>query len=678
MDSRDRACLFPSNYRAFPSKNGDNIASFFKRPNKKFGRRRGAFEPDIIPGCPRAAQRRPHETDSRNPRLRNLPAFCRPSPGPRLPEGSRPRQGVRGVPHLKPGRSGEDPRKDGGQGRRRRAGPVPGDLGGRRGEGGEEVPPLPGLLGEVPLQRTGHPDERHGEPDRLAVHGSQPRRRLRDSARRRDRRRQPPGEEKGDRIRRPGLPLVKKAPRRDQAGRGERPPGRLLRTGLLPEQQSRLGREGPLHRLREEGVREAPRGRLRREEAPRRPVQDGRGGGDRETCRKARHPGDAGDGAARRTGDQWLHAGGCAAAAPGGDMTRRGGDPRMKGRILPFASASVALLFLLLASAAPSPGSDEGPRLYPVVRGGKWGYIDNAGKVAIEPQFAAAFHFSDGLAPVQVGSGKEGKRGYIDRTGKVVIPPQFDWAGNFREGLANVRIGDRMGYIDRTGKAVVPITYTGNYPISDGLGMVVDSSYRFGFVDRSGKVVIPPKYESAFGFSEGLAVAVTKGKGRYIDRKGKVVLDTPRFDAVMPFFEGRAIAMIADRWGFIDNTGKVAVETKWDGAFPFSDGLAAVNKGGKFKQIPTPHIEGGKWGFVDPSGKVAIEPAFDFVRKFTEGMCPVMEKRKWGYIGRDGKFVIPPRFDEAEEFQGVLARVKVGKKIGYIGKTGRYVWEPSE
>src|SRR3990170_3886399 len=197
---------------------------------------------------------------------------------------------------------------------------------------------------------------------------------------------------------------------------------------------------------------------------------------------------------------------------------------------------AVFLLLSLLLAPIPSPG-EEDSRLYPVVVAGKWGYIDNAGKVAIEPQFAAAFHFSAGLAPVQVGLGKEGKRGYIDRTGKVVIPQQFDWAGNFREGLANVRIGDRMGYIDRTGKAIVPITYTGNYPFSDGLGMVVYSFYKFGFVDRSGKVVIPPKYDSAFGFSEGRAVAVTKGKGRYIDRKGKVVLDTSRFDAVMPFFE---------------------------------------------------------------------------------------------------------------------------------------------
>ena len=92
----------------------------------------------------------------------------------------------------------------------------------------------------------------------------------------------------------------------------------------------------------------------------------------------------------------------------------------MKGRILPFVWSSIALLLLSLASAATAPGGDEGPRLYPVVVEGKWGYIDNTGKVAVAPRFGAAFRFSEGLAPVQT-TGREGKRGYIDRTGNVVF-----------------------------------------------------------------------------------------------------------------------------------------------------------------------------------------------------------------------------------------------------------------
>ena len=90
--------------------------------------------------------------------------------------------------------------------------------------------------------------------------------------------------------------------------------------------------------------------------------------------------------------------------------------------------------------------------------GGKWGYIDPAGKMVINPQFDAASPFSEGLAHVRIG----GKWGYIDPAGKMVINPQFDAASPFSEGLAYIKIGGnwrggRWGYIDPAGKMVILI-----------------------------------------------------------------------------------------------------------------------------------------------------------------------------------------------------------------------------
>jgi hypothetical protein len=120
----------------------------------------------------------------------------------------------------------------------------------------------------------------------------------------------------------------------------------------------------------------------------------------------------------------------------------------------------------------------------------------------------------------------------------------------------------------------------------------------------------------------------------------------------------------------------------WDGAFPYSGGLAAVNKGGRVKRTPAPSIEGGKWGYVDRDGKVAITPRFDFAGKFTEGLAPVnvggIGVGKWGYVDNTGKAVIAPAFDEASEFLEGLARVKTGGKVGYIDRTGKFVWPLQE
>jgi hypothetical protein len=81
------------------------------------------------------------------------------------------------------------------------------------------------------------------------------------------------------------------------------------------------------------------------------------------------------------------------------------------------------------------------------------GFIDNQGKMAIDPQWEDALFFSQGLAAVRLGDILTGKWGYIDKAGKYVINPQFDDVSYFSEGLAAVRIGDsetgKWGFIAR-------------------------------------------------------------------------------------------------------------------------------------------------------------------------------------------------------------------------------------
>ena len=75
--------------------------------------------------------------------------------------------------------------------------------------------------------------------------------------------------------------------------------------------------------------------------------------------------------------------------------------------------------------------------------GGRFGYTDKEGKLAINPQFERAQAFSEGLAAVRSG----GKWGFVDKTGKLAINPQFEDAGSFVKGLAPAREGKRWGFL---------------------------------------------------------------------------------------------------------------------------------------------------------------------------------------------------------------------------------------
>ena len=75
---------------------------------------------------------------------------------------------------------------------------------------------------------------------------------------------------------------------------------------------------------------------------------------------------------------------------------------------------------------------DELPPLYPVLKLGKWGYMNKSGEIVIKPKFEYTHEFTEGMAAVVIDK----KIGFIDRTGKVVIKPQYDWALPFHDDLA--------------------------------------------------------------------------------------------------------------------------------------------------------------------------------------------------------------------------------------------------
>lgn len=127
----------------------------------------------------------------------------------------------------------------------------------------------------------------------------------------------------------------------------------------------------------------------------------------------------------------------------------------------------------------------EGLRV--IVRGGRFGYADENGHVAIAPRYAWAGDFSEGRAVVAVDAPVgEGKlMGLIDRDGNTVIPPEYDdlsWDGS---RYATVDKGGLHGCLDRTGRVAVPLEYDWVGEFSFGFA-VVEREKRFGYVDETG------------------------------------------------------------------------------------------------------------------------------------------------------------------------------------------------
>lgn len=108
-----------------------------------------------------------------------------------------------------------------------------------------------------------------------------------------------------------------------------------------------------------------------------------------------------------------------------------------------------------------------------------WGFINSKGEI-ITLRFERVYAFHEGYAAVK----QNGKWGFINEYGKIVIPCRFANVDSFSEGLAAVAFKKRWGYIDKHNNTIIPFKYDDAYPFYKGKADVCISE-REGSYDLS-------------------------------------------------------------------------------------------------------------------------------------------------------------------------------------------------
>lgn len=306
-------------------------------------------------------------------------------------------------------------------------------------------------------------------------------------------------------------------------------------------------------------------------------------------------------------------------------------------------------------------------KLFPVKIGEEYGYVDRAGKIVINPQFAEAGLFRDGIAIVK-SSGKKGLYGYIEETGKYTIQPQYISATAFSDDLAwTVLENGAPVAIDAKGQVKFSLATAEKVNMfNEGLApfsVNEDSKEKWGFVNAKGETSINPQFSKVSRFSNGLcAVADENDKWGYIDKTGKIVINYQFTDAY-PFTGNYAIVKGGEKYGTIDKNGKYTVNPQFD--FIFSDDNKLMV------------MQDDKWGWADLDGKILINPQFAEAYPFySSKLAAVQSGDKWGYIDKDGKIIINPQFEKAFSFDGKIAMVDNGGQYGLVDEDGKYVVNP--
>ena len=177
-----------------------------------------------------------------------------------------------------------------------------------------------------------------------------------------------------------------------------------------------------------------------------------------------------------------------------------------------------------------------------------------------------------------------------------------------------------------------------------------------------------------------------------------------QFQDARPFSDGIAAVKKEGKWGYIDRLGQWIVQPQY--AFSigdYSSGLAFIgnqffntsgdvafgetkyenarNFSPKGKNALAAVQVSGQWGFIDLNGEFVISPKYDNAGDFTDGgdgasLAPVKVGGIWGYVDRRGRELIMSNFDYAWSFAGEIAAVMVEGSVGYINRTGVYAINP--
>ena len=189
----------------------------------------------------------------------------------------------------------------------------------------------------------------------------------------------------------------------------------------------------------------------------------------------------------------------------------------------------------------------------------KWGFVDNTGKVVINPQFKSVSNFSDGLCGVR---NDDGKWGFINKEGTITINYQFDGAQDFKNSKCIVTSSNKDGVINKEGRYIINPQFS-NMKI-DGDIFLVNQDGKWGWCDADGKLIINPQFSEAYPFNGNKITSVQSGKSYgYIDKEGKILIN-PQFDAAMPFNGKLALVVSAGKIGFIDKDGKYVINPQFD------------------------------------------------------------------------------------------------------------------
>lgn len=359
----------------------------------------------------------------------------------------------------------------------------------------------------------------------------------------------------------------------------------------------------------------------------------------------------------------------------------------------------LTVIFLAIAACASSDRETniESKELYRIQVGGKCGFINENGKLVIEPQFDRAyFFFSDSVCFAQVGK----RKGLINSNGEYIaeLDTTINWIYEFKNNVAEfITNNGKQGVINKFGEIILSAIYKEVLRDGDNGFIVMDTLGNMGYINNQGDFIIPCKYDVVHQFNEGLTMVATSSKCGYVDPTGTWIIDSI-YDDARDFGNGLARVKRNKKWMFIDHNGKEVDKFHFDEiltgftcnrAFIKKDNrIELIDKNGKkIANIDADSVYGyhdgyatfqknRKYGKLDSTGVVAIPPKYEHLFRTEKGLSIFTKNKKQGIIDSAGQVIIEAKHDIVHNDNHLTLLLCIdGDRVTYYDRNGKLIWK---
>lgn len=351
-----------------------------------------------------------------------------------------------------------------------------------------------------------------------------------------------------------------------------------------------------------------------------------------------------------------------------------------------------SLLFLFVFIKAFDSFSQQEAR-FMITENNRIGYIDQTGKVIIQPVFINGGEFSDGLAAVR----SNGKYGYIDIHGKFVIPEQYDFADAFHFGFACVYTNGNVKLIDKAGKEVVNnpnYRYIRLISPNKAIANIDKRLFQLIEINPHRKLSRYP-LEEVSEFTDGTAIVsrLKKVKGGFdretglMDTNGRMLVDFGTYYQIKPFSNGFALVKSGyekdDFEGFIDTKGKLVFKRKLeDQSYLYDDinsGITVIHFRNYWNSVEKKYSPAKKQysGYINIKGEILLNDTLKWnLKDFSDGRTFIPENGKYGLYDTQLKRIGNESYNSVSEFYNGIAVVSKKGLYSIIDTNGNFLFEP--